>query len=589
MRNNKRAMVSVVAVAAALAAALHSVPARAQAAPLLFDPHGSDSHPACAAPGEPQVVPLTAADGTSLTTLVYRPVDCDDPSWKTPVLLADSDYFESTPYGAERDLAQFLVDHYTPQGYTVVKLESRGSGRSGGCHDDFGPASASDFKQVVEHFAEQPWTNGRVGSWGGSADGNYQNEGAVLAPRGLVTTVVMNAVSSEYDEHAFDGVPYDDAGGNGSAEYEYQAAGSNAGPPEGHIHEVTDRSACRAGRQTSSLQPYMDGSESSYYADRDYRRHVGDLKATVLYVASFHDQSVWPIAVDGWYDQIPTFKRAVLTQLDHEPVFDTKTSATNQAMVSIMRTDWWAMFDAWFDYWLLSQPTGVADWPAVQVQDDHNVWRAVSSFAGLGSDQSQPLGSGVLGQPAGDGAVEQFSEVKSLTWDRPVTSSVHLSGQARLVAPISIDRANAHFMVTLQEVIPGGAVRTLTRGYLAADHRDSLTSTQPVGPGYFSYRVRTMPFDAWVGAGSTLRLILAGTDPVPLVDEAPTGGAWTALPAGTGFTATIPVDGRSILTLPIADDTCGLEIGPGWSGQETPPAAAVPGCPAPPVPPDATG
>jgi hypothetical protein len=102
---------------------------------------------------------------------------------------------------------------------------------------------------LVEHFARQPWSNGRVGSFGASYDGETQNAGAVLQPKGLATMVPVAAISGLYDVAYFDGVPYVAAGAGSAVIY----AVDNQIPaqhPE-RVIEVAHRMGIR-----SPLRPY---------------------------------------------------------------------------------------------------------------------------------------------------------------------------------------------------------------------------------------------------------------------------------------------------------------------------------------------
>lgn len=50
-----------------------------------------------------------------------------------------------------------------PLGYAIVRVDSRGAGRSPGYVDVWGPREAQDFYHCIEWIAVQPWSNGKVG------------------------------------------------------------------------------------------------------------------------------------------------------------------------------------------------------------------------------------------------------------------------------------------------------------------------------------------------------------------------------------------------------------------------------------------
>ena len=55
---------------------------------------------------------------------------------------------------------------WVPEGYVVVKVDSRGSGKSPGRLDVNSPAEFRDFHDAIEWAAVQPWSSGKVGLLG---------------------------------------------------------------------------------------------------------------------------------------------------------------------------------------------------------------------------------------------------------------------------------------------------------------------------------------------------------------------------------------------------------------------------------------
>jgi predicted acyl esterase len=124
---------------------------------------------------------------------------------------------------------------------------------------------------------------------------------------------------------------------------------------------------------------------------------------------------------------------------------------------------------------------------------------------------------------------------------------VHLSGQVFLRADITLDRADAHFGVLVQEITATGSAVYLTNGYLSAPHRTSLSDPSPVPVGQrVTYVIRTLPFDQTLAPGSSLRVTLYGAD-------------LDTVPAGSGYTAKVHLDG-SRLVLPVVGEVCGLAV-----------------------------
>lgn len=526
-----------IAVVAAALLGVVAVPAAGQDAdvsdePIAFAPRGltQDRFPPATTP---QWTDVTAHDGVILASRIYRPDTSSDPQWKTPVILVHSPYYGAAASPGTRSMD--LVDRFTPKGYTVVLSSVRGTGDSGGCLEQDGPNQAKDFKTLVEHFASQPWSNGKVAGYGKSYDAETQNAGAVLQPDGLETMVTVAGISSLYDVGYFDGVPLTLGGLAASAAY--AATGPAVVPTE--RSRYAERVGCYPDVYANSLDP--TGDESPFWAERNFRYGVEDVEASVLYVHGLNDFTVNPLAIDGWYDELPGFKRAILGQWGHWYPYDAPSQWA--------RDDWYGTVHAWLDHELLGLDTGVEAWPPVQVQDEASTWRAVESFAGTGVEAALPLGPTTLGEPGSAGGTRSYSEASSVTWDGPVLEeSLHLSGQAFLDVTIAIDRPDAHIAVALQEVPAQGNPRTLTRGYLSVQHQEDPNRGHEVTPAYpVPYRVRTYPFDKTLAAGSRLRLVLAGRDS-------------SSRPAGTGYTGTVAVDGRSVLRVPVVEEVCGISV-----------------------------
>ena len=543
MRRSISLLLGVVAMASSMLPAAQAAGPR----PLEFAPRGitTDRFPEAKTFQREEV---TAHDGVILSSRVYRPDTSSDPDWKTPVILVHSPYYEAQAGDDNRSMD--IVKFFTPKGYTVVLSSVRGTGNSGGCLEQDGPNQAKDFATLVEHFAAQPWSNGKVGSYGKSYDAETQNAGAVLDPDGLETMVTVAGISSLYDVAYFDGVPLTLGRPGGAAAYMIYGEGVPTDPPD--AVRFSQRQGCHPDNFVNAADP--SGDKTNYWAEREFRYGVDDVDASVLYVQGLNDFTVSPLGIDGWYDELPGFKRAIFGQWGHNYPYDTRDE--------LARDDWYDSVHAWFDHELLGLKTDIEDWPAVQVQDEANVWRAVPSAAGMGVEHAVPLGEGTLGAPGGEGTVQAFGENEETIWTSEVLEDgLHLSGQAFLDGVIAIDKPDGHLVVTLREVPAEGDSRTLTRGYLSVQHQENELRGQAVAPNYpVPYRVRTYPFDKTLAPGSKLQLVLSGSDD-------------STIPAGNNYAGEVAVDGSSVLRLPIVEEACGLEV-----AQRSEPLAPVPDC-----------
>ena len=119
-------------------------------------------------------IPVTMRDGTILRANIFRP----EGNNTYPGLLL------RTPYG--KPTTGF--DRYVRAGYAVVTQDSRGRYASDGDYIPFTEehtGDAEDGYDSVEWLAQQPWCNGRVGTFGASYNAWMQWMLARLRPPSL--------------------------------------------------------------------------------------------------------------------------------------------------------------------------------------------------------------------------------------------------------------------------------------------------------------------------------------------------------------------------------------------------------------------
>ncbi len=127
-------------------------------------------------------VPVPTADGIALLTDIYHPVGVTD----APTIL------ERTPYG--RIMAQAMAGpEFAARGYRYILQACRGTDGSEGHHSYF--AEAADGRAAADWIAEQPWFDGRLGSYGASYMGFTQWALASTKPPHLKAMAVALSTS----------------------------------------------------------------------------------------------------------------------------------------------------------------------------------------------------------------------------------------------------------------------------------------------------------------------------------------------------------------------------------------------------------
>ena len=89
-------------------------------------------------------------------------------------------------------------EKWVPDGYAVVRVDSRGTGRSPGYIDHFSPRETQDFHDCIEWAGVQAWSNGKVGLNGISYYGINQWHVASLQPPHLAAMCIWEGAADWY-------------------------------------------------------------------------------------------------------------------------------------------------------------------------------------------------------------------------------------------------------------------------------------------------------------------------------------------------------------------------------------------------------
>lgn len=91
-------------------------------------------------------------------------------------------------------------ERWVPDGYVLVSVDSRGSGKSPGYLDPFSPTETMDHYELIEWAGVQDWSNGKVGLLGVSYFAIKQWQVAALQPPHLAAIVPWEGASDFYRE-----------------------------------------------------------------------------------------------------------------------------------------------------------------------------------------------------------------------------------------------------------------------------------------------------------------------------------------------------------------------------------------------------
>jgi uncharacterized protein len=147
---------------------------------------------------------LTTRDGTKLSIFVHPPQDVANVlpvgsqlptvgSGPYPTLIEYSGYGYANPAGPENGIAVLA----NLMGFSVVDVNMRGTGCSGGAFDFFEPLQSLDGYDVIETIARQPWVlHHKVGMMGISYGGISQLFTAQMNPPSLAAISPLSVIDN---------------------------------------------------------------------------------------------------------------------------------------------------------------------------------------------------------------------------------------------------------------------------------------------------------------------------------------------------------------------------------------------------------
>jgi predicted acyl esterase len=170
-------------------------------------------------------LPVPMDDGLILRADTFRPAG----PGPFPVIMSIGPYGKSLPFQSEWFAARWerlLADHpeiadgsscahmnwetvdperWIPHGYAVVRVDSRGAGRSPGLLDLLSPRETRDCYLAIEWAGTQDWSNGRVGLCGISYYAMNQWLAAALRPPHLAAILPWEGASDHYRDMSHHG------------------------------------------------------------------------------------------------------------------------------------------------------------------------------------------------------------------------------------------------------------------------------------------------------------------------------------------------------------------------------------------------
>ncbi|WP_211260585.1 CocE/NonD family hydrolase [Amycolatopsis jejuensis] len=501
-------------------------------------------------------VAVEADDGLVLRADVFRPAH-----GRHPVLLSYSPYGKGlnfaegrpdqwealcrehpdVPAGSSNVYANWEAvdpEKWVPHGYVVVRVDSRGMGRSPGYVDHFSARETQDLYDCIEWAGTQPWSSGRVGLVGISYLAMNQWQVAALQPPHLAAICPWEGCSDNYrDGRRHGGILstftmrwYRNR--IGKAQYGIGEHGQR-NPVTGVLAfgDETLSEEQRARQRADLIAEHYDHPTlNAYYEERN-----GDLPAIrvpLLSAGNLGGQGLHLRGnVEGFVRAGSDHKWLELHTLEHWTHFYTDYGRELQKR--------------FFDHFLKDERNGWDRVPPVIVNVRH-----VDGTTALRYEDDWPLpqtrwtklylhpSDGALGTtpPAGDGHASYQAMRDGITFRTVVDEETEITGPSAAKLFVSSATTDVDLFLVLRVFDPAGNEVTMrgannphmpiSQGWLRGSHRklDPELSTahqpvhthddpQPLNPGeVYELDVEIWPTSIVVPAGYTLALTVQGHD-----------------------------------------------------------------------------
>src|SRR5712691_519090 len=322
-------------------------------------------------------------DGVELSADIYRP----DADGKFPVLLLRTPYSNNTP-GAV-DQSKFFAE----RGYVVVQEDVRGRYDSDGKFYAFRNEPNDGF-DTDEWLGTRPWSNGKIGTFGGSYVGYTQMTQAVRASRYLTAMAPFVTTLDIYGNWMYTGgafqygfaLPWGGLSIDGHTNQEYLAYNW----PEALKHLPNATSDEAVGRHNQFYRDWVQHpTRDSYWDDISFEKAQNQITVPLLNVGGWYDvflhgmlndhiaitkRGKTDVARRGKHVLVGPWVHGVGTRDNVRPEAPSQTDRVDfgaAAAVDLLRVQL-----KWFDYWLKGIDNGVASEPPVKIfVMGENYWR----------------------------------------------------------------------------------------------------------------------------------------------------------------------------------------------------------------------
>ena len=365
-------------------------------------------------------------DGVRLATDLYMPMGASENEAALPVVLIRLPYNKETYSGGAIGPAGFFAG----QGYAVVVQDVRGKYASEGDYL-LSAADRLDGYDAVEWAATQPWSSGRVGTFGCSYLGENQTQLMTQrhpAHAAAIPLAAGGSVGSAGDRYGYFGI-FEGGTFGLSASFGWfrgngrKRPGGEPAPPVEAFAALRELPTIELMRKYGPPDRDTDWEEilSTPLADEwwdqlGYLRDDDRFDTPALHVNSWYDLGAnetlqqWRMMQDNAVsDRGGTHQFAILSPTSH----CMSERATEQTVVGEVdfgdaRLPYWSLYLAWFDYWLKGEENGITEIPKIHYYVmGRNEWAAADAWPppGAAATRFYLRSGGAANSRFGDGAL----------------------------------------------------------------------------------------------------------------------------------------------------------------------------------------
>jgi putative CocE/NonD family hydrolase len=461
---------------------------------------------------------------------------------------------------------------FPSHGYAHVIVDARGTGASFGIwHAPFSQDEVRDYGEVVNWIVKQPWSNGKVGAFGNSYEGNTALWLATTMNPAVKAVIPRHFEFDEFSETPYPGGVLSDwmikAWSDGNRQLD-----TNAGVKL--TDEDADQSLYREAtrRRSENIDVYAAALKTKFRDDREFGVSIDEISLH-SYLPQIEKSRVAINSWGGWFDastadavirsfvSLSNYERAIVGPWNHGGGQNASPFQTPGSPRVMQAYEWLRFFDHYlkdidtgldgerlFYYFTLGEERwkSTSVWPVTGTQmmrwylDAGNTLSKDQPAAASGADsyainfdattgEKNRWHTQVGGQVFYPDRASEDQKLLCYT-SAPLDSDVEVTGYAVIDLFVTSTANDGAFFVYLEDIDEHGVVTYLTEGALRALHRKVSTEkppyklfvpyhsfkqkdAMPLAPGQIAeLKFGLQPTSVLIKKGHRVRIAIAGAD-----------------------------------------------------------------------------